>query len=326
MSNQMKKVILVLSMFISSLAFAWQPTKSIDTTISFPTGSGNDLIFRPLAAIVEKNTGVNFVIKNKPGAGGTVGNQEFVGFPNDGHFLNVGSVGGFAAMDYTYPNFIKNPPYSIESFSYAIHLGYSPGAIIAKADDPVNTPKDFVNALTSDPTVTVAHSGAANRLMLESVMLRVNAKEKNPKIVVVEHKGPVQSILDVAGGNVRFAVLPLSVAGAHHGAGKIKVIAITSKQKVSSMPNVQTMSTVIKDFDVVIPWGLILPKNTPIETLNWYSEKFKQALNEPGVRENFAKSFIFVKDDLLTPKAFEKYVYDQYKENKPVIDIIIKSN
>jgi tripartite-type tricarboxylate transporter receptor subunit TctC len=321
-----KKIIVLSVLLISSVAFAWQPTKPIDTTISFPTGSGNDLIFRPLAAIVEKNTGVTFVIKNKPGAGGTVGNQEFVGLPNDGHFINVGSVGGFAGMDFTYPNFIKNPPYTIDSFSYAIHLGYSPGAIIAKAEDPVSTPKDFINVLTSDPNLTIAHSGAANRLMLESVMLKVNAREKNPKLILVEHKGPAQSVLDVAGGHVRFAVLPLSVAGAHHNAGKIKVVAITSKQKVISLPDVQTMSSAIKDFDVVIPWGLILPKNTSIEVLNWYSEKFKQALSEPGIRENFAKSYIFVKDDLLTPKAFKEYVYEQYKENKGVVEIINKSN
>lgn len=322
----MKKITAILTLAVSTTVFAWQPTKPIDTTISFPTGSGNDLIFRPLAAIVEKNTGVNFIIKNKPGAGGTVGNQEFVGLPNDGHFINVGSVGGFAAMDYTYSNFIKNPPYTIESFSYAIHLGYSPGAIIAKADDPVSTPKDFINVLTSDPTITIAHSGAANRLMLESVMLKVNAREKNPKLILVEHKGPAQSVLDVAGGHVRFAVLPLSVAGAHHNAGKIKVIAITSKQKVGSLPDVQTLSSVVKDYDIVIPWGLILPKNTAVDVLNWYSDKFKQALNEPGVRDNFAKGYIFVRDDLLTPKSFKDYVSEYHKDSKPVIDIINRSN
>ena len=320
----MKKLFGLITLVISSTVFAWQPTKPIDVTISFPTGSGNDLIFRPLAAIVEKNTGVNFIIKNKPGAGGTVGNQEFVNLPNDGYFINVGSVGGFAAMDYTYPNFIKNPPYTVDSFSYAIHLGYSPVAVIAKADDPVNTPRDLINALTTDPSTSYAHSGAANRLVMENILLKTKAQEKNPKLIIIEHKGPAQSVLDVAGGHVRFSGVPLSVAAAHHGSGKIKIVALSSRNKVSSLPDIQTLSSVIKDFDVVVPWGLILPKNTPIEVLNWYSEKFKQALSEPGVRENFAKSYIFVKDDLLTPKAFKDYVFDQYKEHKPVVDIINK--
>jgi tripartite-type tricarboxylate transporter receptor subunit TctC len=320
----MKKIVSFIAIAISSSAFAWQPTKPIDTTISFPTGSGNDLIFRPLAAIVEKNTGVNFIIKNKPGAGGTVGNQEFVSLPNDGHFINVASIGGLAAMDYTYPNFFKNPPYTIESFSYAIHLGYSPIAIIAQANDPVNNPKDLIQALITDPTVTVADSGAAGRLVQETLLLKINAREKNSKLIRVEHKGPAQTVIDVAGGHVRFGFAPLSVAAAHHGAGKIKVVAISSRSKVISLPDVQTLSTVVKDFDVVVPWGLILPKNTPVEALNWYSNKFKQAINEPGVQDNLAKGYIFVRGDLQTPKAFKDYVFEQYKEHTPVVTIINK--
>ena len=322
----MKKLFNLLILTFGVSAFAWQPTKPIDTTISFPTGSGNDLIFRPLAAIVEKNTGVTFVIKNKPGAGGTVGNQEFVNLPNDGHFINVASIGGLAAMDYTYPNFVKNPPYSVDSFSYAIQLGYSPVAIIAKADDPVSTPSDLIRVLTSDPTASVSDSGAAGRLVSETLRHKIGAKEKNPKLVRVEHKGPAQTVIDVAGGHVRFGFAPLSVAAAHHGAGKIKIVAISSKHKVQSLPSVETLSSVVKNFDVVVPWGLILPKDTSAEALNWYSDKFKQAINEPGVRENLAKGFIFVNNDLLSPKAFRENVFEQFKEHKPVVDIIVKTN
>lgn len=322
----MKKLFNLLILTFGVSAFAWQPTKPIDVTISFPTGSGNDLIFRPLAAIVEKNTSAVFVIKNKPGAGGTVGNQEFVNLPNDGHFINVASIGGLAAMDYTYPNFVKNPPYSIDSFSYAIQLGYSPIAIIAKADDPVNSPKDFIQAITSDPTVSVSDSGAAGRLVLESILLKTKAREMNPKLVRVEHKGPAQTVIDVAGGHVRFGFAPLSVAATHHGAGKIKVVAISSKNKVDSLPDVSTVSTVINNFNIVVPWGLILPKDTSPEALNWYSDKFKQAINQPGVRENLAKSYIFINNDLLSPKSFKENVFEQHKEYKAVVDVIVKGN
>lgn len=320
----MKKLVFISSMVISSLAFAWQPTKSIDTTISFPTGSGNDLIFRPLAAIVEKNTGVNFIIKNKPGAGGAIGNQEFATLPNDGHFIDVASIGGIAAMDYTYPSFAKKPPYNVDSFSYSILLGYSPIAVIAKSDDPVNTPKDLVQTLTTDPTASIAENGGSGKLVLETLLMKINAREKNPKLVTIEHKGPVQTITDVAGGHVRFGIAPLAVAAVHHNAGRLKVVAISSKNKVASLPDIQPISTVVKNFDIVVPWGIILPKDAPVEALNWYSEKFKQAINEPGVRENFAKSYIFMREDLFTPKAFKEYVYNEYREHKPVVEFINK--
>lgn len=320
----MKKLFTILALTVSAAAFAWQPAKPIDTTISFPAGSGNDLVFRPLAAIVEKNTGVSFIIKNKPGAGGTVGNQEFVSLPNDGHFINVASIGGIAAMDYTYPNFVKNPPYTVESFSYAILLGYSPIAIIANADDNVSSPRDLIKVLTTDSKATVSDSGGGGRLVLETLLLKIQAKEKNPSLIRVEHKGPAQTVIDVAGGHVRFGFAPLSVAAAHHGAGKIKVVAISSLNKVQSLPDVETLSSVIKNFDVVVPWGLILPKDTSAEALNWYSDKFKQAINEPGVRENLAKGFIFVNNDLLSPKSFKDYVFKQHEDHKLVVNIILK--
>ncbi|CAB5222028.1 PBP2_Bug_TTT domain containing protein [uncultured Caudovirales phage] len=318
----MKKITALLTLAISTTAFAWQPTKPIDVTISFPAGSGNDLIFRPLASIVEKNTGVNFNIKNKPGAGGAIGNQEFVGLPNDGHFIDVASIGGIAAMDYTYPSFAKKPPYNVDSFSYAILLGYSPIAVIAKADDPVNTPKDLVQTLTTDPTASIAENGGSGKLVLETLLMKISAREKNPKLVVAEHKGPVQTITDVAGGHVRFGIAPLAVAAVHHNAGKLKVVAISSKNKVASLPDIQPISTVVKDFDIVVPWGIVLPKDAPQEALNWYSEKFKQAIKEPGVQANFAKSYIFMREDLQSPKAFKDYVYYEYKEHKRVVDFI----
>ena len=76
----------------------------------------------------------------------------------------------------------------------------------------------------------------------------------------------------------------------------------------------------------MVPWGLVLPKNTPVEVLNWYSDKFKQAIKEPGVRDNLSKSFIFVNEELLTPKAFNDYVFNQYKQHKSIVDIITKNN
>jgi tripartite-type tricarboxylate transporter receptor subunit TctC len=148
-------VALVLSLIISGSAFAWKPTKPIEVTVPFPPGSGNDLVIRPLAAVVEKNTGVKFLIVNRPGAGGTVGSTSFVSKPNDGHHINIVSVPGIAAMDYTWLAQLDKQPYNVQSFTYATALAQSPLVIVANKNDPVSTPEELANVLLTDKKVTL---------------------------------------------------------------------------------------------------------------------------------------------------------------------------
>ena len=73
-------------MMLPALAFAqWQPTKPIEAIMAWTPGSVNELSFRVLAKEVEKNTGANFVIINRPGAGGVIGTEELSKKPADGY-------------------------------------------------------------------------------------------------------------------------------------------------------------------------------------------------------------------------------------------------
>ena len=300
-----KKIVFVIFSVISFSAVAWQPTKPIEVTVPFPPGSGNDVVIRPLAAAVERNTGVKFLITNRPGAGGTVGSAGFVSKPNDGHHINIISTPGIAAMDYTWLAQLKTQPYSVTSFTYATALAQSPLVFIANKNDPVSTGEGLANIMVHDKTVTIAHSGAANSLALEAFLLRLDIAKKNPSLVKVEHKGPAESLADVMGGHVRFGVMPLSVAHANAKAGNIKIIE--------------------KSPDVNLVWGIALPKDTPTEVLNWYAKVFKEAQNDPAVKESFEKNRYLPVDGLQTPQAFTSYVLDFYKKNLNIVNLIIKN-
>lgn len=308
----------------SSVAIAWQPTKPIEITVPFPPGSGNDMVIRPLAAVVEKNTGVKFVITNRPGAGGTVGTTSFVSKPNDGHHINIISTPGIAAMDYTWLAQLKTQPYNVNSFTYATALAQSPLVVIANKNDPVSTPEEFVKVILTDKKASIAHSGAANSLALETILLVTDAANKNPNLVKVEHKGPAESISDVMGGHVRFAVMPLSVAYQNYKAGNLKIIGVVQQNK-SREADIRTFASVNKNIDVNLVWGIALPKDTPVEILNWYAKAFKEAQNDPTVKETFEKSRYFPVDGLQTPEAFTAYVLGQSKQHARIVDIVIKN-
>jgi len=320
-----KLITTLFSMFFYLPAFAWQPTKPIEVTISFPPGSGNDIVFRPLAEVVERNTGVKFLIVNRSGAGGVVGNTHFVKQPNDGHHINVIAVGGVSAMDYIWPAFSKNPPYDVNSFSYATALATSSLVIVANKNDPVSTPEEFVQTLLTDKNVTVADSGAANRLALETILLSTRAREINPGLVRVEHRGPVETVADVIGGHVRFGSMPLPNAYPHYKDGSLKIIGLIQQSTIPGL-NIASFVGVNKNIKSNTVWGLALPKGAPPEALEWYAKVFKEAQQDKKVREIFAKNQFYPVEELQTPKKFASFVFNEHKQHSEVVKVIIKEN
>ena len=196
--------------------------------------------------------------------------------------------------------------------------------VIANKNDPVSTPEAFVNVLTYDKSVSFANSGAAGGLAAESILFYTEALKKNPSIAKVEHKGPAETMSDVMGGHVRFGSLPLPIAYPNYKAGNIKIIGITQQNKTKDV-ELNTFASVNKNIDVTLVWGIALPKDTPAEVLNWYAKAFKEAQNDPAVKEGFEKNRYFPVDGLQTPEAFTAYVMGQSKHHSKIVDLIIKN-
>ena len=309
-----------VTLLFSSSAFAWTPTKDVTMIVPFPPGSGNDLIARSLSEAVTRNTGVKIIVDNKPGAGGTVGMAHVTRLPNDGHHASLASFGGIAGIDHALPT---PPEYDIKDFSYALKVGYSPVVIVAHKEDPVNTVKELVNVLTKEE-VTVGHSGGGGRLGLESILLAIGAN-KNQGLERVEHRGPAQTAIDVAGKHVRFGALPLSVAITFKDADKIKILTHTSRNEIKTLPQARPFSTVVPGFNATVDWGIALPKGASTEVLDWYAREYSKALSDEKVVAFFATNFMFPSDPALrTPKAVTTWITEQRKKNLPVVQEVIK--
>lgn len=322
--NDMKKLLMCLLFFVTNVALAWQPTKIIEVVVPFPPGSGNDLVIRPLVDVVSRNTNAKFNIVNRAGAGGVVGSTYFVQQPNDGHTINIISAGGVSAMDYTFPIFREKPPYNINSFSYALALATTSVVIIANKNEIINNPEELIKVLTEEKVV-VADSGGAGRLGLESILLNIDARKKNPNLIRVEHKGPAETITDVIGGHIRFGAVPLAVAFPHFKSQNIKIIASTQQDDVTAL-NVSGFSKINNKIHAGLVWGLALPKHTSKEILDWYSLEFSKALRDEKVKNYFESNLFFSPpNNLLTPDGFSKFMFEQEKLHRPVVESIVKS-
>jgi tripartite-type tricarboxylate transporter receptor subunit TctC len=312
---------LIAATLFATLSHAWQPSKTIEAVIGFSPGSANEIIFRALAAEVEKNTGVNFVIQHKPGAGGVIGSDYLYRKPADGHALLVGSMLGIYAMDTVAVPDTKGRTFTIDDFSYVIELANANFAIVANINDPVNNVQDFVNLLRSGQPVNMGSLGGS-RLVQES--LKDTLKYGN-SVTWIQHRGPVEQVTDVAGGHLRFSIAPASVVlpFTQGPDAKVKVVALTKKTGEKIWPTAKTLDTVLPGMVIPAEWGLMLPKGADPAVVAWYQQEFAKALKSQTVQKIYEQNLLGYDPNRLDPNTFEKHVQAQHKRYAPMMQKIV---
>jgi tripartite-type tricarboxylate transporter receptor subunit TctC len=312
---------LIAATLFATLAHAWQPTKTVEAVIGFTPGSGNEIIFRALAAEVEKNTGVRFVIEHKPGAGGVVGTEYFYRKPADGHALLVGSMLGIYAMDTVAVPDTKARTFTIDDFSYVMELANANFAIVANINDPVNNVQDFVNLLRSGQPVNMGSLGGS-RLVQESLK---DTLKYGDSVTWIQHRGPAEQVADVAGGHLRFSIAPASVVlpFTQGPDAKVKVVALTKKTGEKIWPTARTLNTVLPGMVIPAEWGLLLPKGADPAVVAWYQREFAKALRSDAVQKVYEQNLLGYDPSRLDPKTFEAHVRAQHKRYAPMMQKIV---
>lgn len=315
----MKKKILAL--LATSLAFAgsaqaWQPTKPIEVVIGFAPGSGNEIVFRALATEVEKNTGAKFVVITKPGAGGTIATKQLLTEKPDGHTVVMAIGEGIPVQDKIS---VPDPAvlgYTVNDFTYIIAPAVNQYAVIANGADPINSTRDLVQALGKDKMSFGAGGGA--RLPYEVL------KQRTPfgDIVRVQHQGPVPVVTDIAGGHIRLAIIPSTVANRFTGDGKVKIVALTGNKRLAQIANVPALGETFPGYNVITTWGLIGPKGMPADVVEWYVREFNRALKSDSVKKFWELNLLEVNDKLLTSAGFTEYVRQTEKQYSNVVTTV----
>jgi tripartite-type tricarboxylate transporter receptor subunit TctC len=252
----MKFIIGLLSALTLTSAFAqWQPTKPINVIMNMPAGSPADNAFRIVSKQVESNTGVNFVVNYRLGAGGTIGNDHFVKTAQDGYTIAQVPIPGLTGTDRMVN---PNKTYTTSDFTFIIGSAFTPMTIIANPSDPVNSIQDLVKALKTEKT-TMGDPGSGGRITYELFRSVTQLEESADRIVRVEYKGPTDVVQDVAAKNLRFGIVPLASSSQFHLAGKIKIIAVTSENRSQSFPDIPTVSSVYPSMEYNLGWAVSVP-------------------------------------------------------------------
>jgi tripartite-type tricarboxylate transporter receptor subunit TctC len=265
---------------ISPLASAAFPDKPIKLIIGFPAGGPLDQHARLLSDKLQTVLGQPILIDYKSGAGGTVGAQEVMKAPADGYTLMLANTGVMVIN----PAIYRKLPYAtLSDFTPIARTAMQPLALLVNPKLPVNTLKEFVDYARARPgQINYGSAGNGGISHLAPEMFKAAT---GLFMVHIPYRGSAPAFTDLMGGQVQFMAESIPQAANYHKQGKVRALAVTSRERNPALPDVPTvMESGIKNFEVVGFYGFLAPAGTPKDVVAKLSDAFRQVLALPDVR------------------------------------------
>lgn len=258
---------------------AW-PTRPLRIVHGFGSGGPVDLLARLLAPVLSERLGQPVLVEGKPGAGGTLGAAFVAKSEPDGYTLLLMAAGHSAA-----PGLYHSLPYdAANDFTMISMVARSPFAIIAGPASPAASMQELVQKARAQPgRIDFGSAGVGSGMHLVAVLLQARA---GIQMTHVPYKTATAVNLAIMGGEI--PILFTSVAGITPlmESGKVKMLAVTGKERYSLLPGIPTVAeTILPDFDVMSWYALAAPKNLPAPIVAKLNEAVQLALKRPEVVE-----------------------------------------
>ena len=302
------KILLAAILLSASSAFGQEayPTKSVRLIAAAAPGGNPDVLGRMLAAKLAEAFGRAFVVENIPGAGGVVAAELVARAAPDGHVLMMGDSGAMAINIALNP---KVPYHPLKDFTLITALAAVPTVLVANPSVPASSLQDFI-ALAKSQTGRFSYGSAGNG-SVHHLTMAVFASRAGLDMLHVPYKGGTALVAAVLSGEVQSGWSGIPNVLAHIRAGKLRVYAISTAQRSSTLPDVPTAAELgFPGFDIATVIGLQAPAGTPREVVARLQAAAAKALRERdvadrmanlamGLRENGTEDYVrFVKADL----------------------------
>ena len=257
------------------------PSKPVTFVVPFAAGGGTDIGSRILAQRLSQMWGQPVVIDNKGGAGGNVGLEAVSRAKPDGYTLLIGNVGTQSINPTLYKKLNYNPDTSFVPIGQFAEL---PFVLAVTSSLPVKTVKDLIDLGKAQPDkLTYASSGNGGSPHLSAETFKIAT---GTQILHIPYKGGGAAMTDLIAGNVNMIFASVLETSGFIKAGKLKALAITSKARVSAMPDVPTLEESGVNGAESGSWiGLLAPAGTPKEIIDKVSQSILQAVAAPDIQQ-----------------------------------------
>ncbi len=254
------------------------PTRPVRIMVGQAAGSGSDTVARLIGQFLSERLGQQFVVENRPGAGGNIATEVVVRSPPDGHtLLLANSANAINATLYDKLNFdfIRDivPIRGIASFSFVVEVGPSV---------PANTLPEFIAYAKANPgKINMASAGSGSPHHLFGEMFKMMA---GVDMVHVPYRGSTPALTDLLGGQVQimFDATPSSLP--HIRGGKLRALAVTTATRLELLPDVPTVGDFVPGYEAGAWIGFGAPNNTPAAIVDRLNKEINLAISDSAIK------------------------------------------
>ncbi|NML45723.1 tripartite tricarboxylate transporter substrate binding protein [Ramlibacter sp. G-1-2-2] len=278
--------VLALAAGFAQGADAW-PSRPIRMIVPLAPGGGTDVAARVVAQYLGEALGQPIIIDNRVGANGVVGINEAARAAPDGYTFVIGSSTTLAANKFLYKSAASMDPF--KEFAPLAILGTIDFALMVPASSNYHTVKDLVAAAKAAPGKLSYGYGTSAALLCGEMFNGVAGVD----IMKVAYKGSPQSLTDLAADRVQLVCDPLGTSMGLIKAGKLRPLAITSKNRNKLDLNVPTMAEAGLPMEHETWAGFFVPAGVPKEIVQRYSTEIVKIMSRPDVQQKiFETGFV----------------------------------
>jgi tripartite-type tricarboxylate transporter receptor subunit TctC len=308
----MRKLLVLLLVWAASASAQQWPSKPLRYIVPFPPGAFNDTLARTLSAELPKTLGQPVIVENRPGAGGQIGTAAVVKAEPDGHTLLVQSSSHSAN-----PAIYKSLPYDpLRDLVDVALLGKTPYVMVSAGNGPYSSLKALIDAAKAKPgELAYASAGMGTSTHLAAEYLTGLA---GVRMIHVPFKGSPEALQDVLGGRSAFYLAPVNVGIGLVKEGKLAPLGMSTASRAEVLPEVPTLiEQGLAGYDVTLWFGMWAPAGTPTALVKKLNAEVNAIVQEPLVREQFAK--LGLQPAPMKPEEFAKFVRSEIGMYKRIV-------
>jgi tripartite-type tricarboxylate transporter receptor subunit TctC len=246
--------------------------------VPFSAGGSNDVIARAIAPELARRLATSVIVENKPGAAGTIGSDAVAKGPKDGSTLLLTSSSLLTAA----ATMTRSPYDVLTAFAPVAMIGQGPMLVAVSSGTSIMTPADLVAAARVKPgALTYGTSGPGSIAHLSTELLGDAAKAQ---MTHIPYKGAANALLDLSSGQIQMMISNYSSLVPQIKAGRVRPIAVTSRQPSASFPDLPPMAVAAPGFGVDIWVSVLAPAGTPAPLVHRLNREINEIARQAEVR------------------------------------------
>lgn len=282
------KSFIAAALAVLALAPAWSqpsawPDRPIKMVLSQPPGSGPDNVARLLGERLSRQWGQPVVIENKPGGQNVIGAQAVARAQPDGYNFYFATTAALVTNSYMFKQLPYDPQKDFVPVSF---VARSPFAILVRADSPVRTVDELVQKSKSAPgKFSIGNEGPRT---FGGMIARVFNKRTEAEANLVSYSAVGNSVQDLMGGHVDALVADVASTAQLVKQGRLRMIAVTSAQRVPGFESVPTLAERLPGVEMVGWFAVVAPAGTPAAAINRFNADLNVLLADREVADRIA--------------------------------------